>query len=571
MLSLILDLVGWPVLLRTRSLARRFLDQATRADEIQRDRLLALISRHADSQFGRDHHFAEIRSPADFRRRVSIQGYDDHEPYINRVRHGDLGALFGPGTEVLMFAMTSGTTARPKTIPITRESLKAYQTGWKIWGILAFDAHPTILEKGMRPILQLVSDWRETTTPTGIPCGAITGLTATMQNPLVRLSYCMPPATMGIKDIEAKYYVALRLSVDRDLGAALAANPSTLLGIARLGDREKETLIRDFFEGTLIDRWDIPPAVRRAIQNRTRWRRRQVARRLEAIVHRTGHLLPRDYWPNLALLGNWTSGIMGSYLQHYPEFFGNRPVRDLGLIASEGRFTIPIEDGTPGGILDYQHHYFEFLPEDQADREEPETVEATELIEGQNYFILPTTAGGLYRYQIADLVRCLGYHGRAPILEFLNKGAHISSLAGEKLSEFQVVAAVRQAQSSLGLRLKSFLLLPTWGEPPFYSLLVESDDLPDPLTAERLAAEVDTQLTRVNPEYQNKRGTHRLGPLRPHRIVPDSWTEFQRRRLAEGRGAVEQYKQPCLIPDLKIISTFAPAEDVPAAVLQLGT
>ena len=47
-----------------------------------------------------------------------------------------------------------------------------------------------------------------------------------MQNPLVRTTYCMPPVTMGIKDIESKYYVALRLSSYRDLGATMAANPA---------------------------------------------------------------------------------------------------------------------------------------------------------------------------------------------------------------------------------------------------------------------------------------------------------------------------------------------------------
>ncbi len=103
--------------------------------------------------------------------------------------------------------------------------------------------------------------------------------------------------------------------------------------------------------------------------------------------------MPKDYWPDLEFLSNWTGGTMSAYLRHYPEVFGDKPVRDVGLIASEGRMTIPIEDNTPGGILDIRHHYFEFIPEDQADRDEPETVEAADLIEGRRYFILPTTAG----------------------------------------------------------------------------------------------------------------------------------------------------------------------------------
>jgi hypothetical protein len=562
MLWIVRKYAGMPPVRRARGMAASFLDDTRRADEVQRARLLELVRRHAESRFGRDHHFGEIRTPEDFRRRVPVRGYDGHEPYIARVREGDLSALFGPGTEVLMFAMTSGTTARPKTIPVTRESLLNYKAGWTIWGIQAFDSHPGILQRGLRPILQLVSNWREQFTAANIPCGAITGLTAQMQNPLVRMTYCMPPATMRIKDIEAKYYTALRLSLHRDLGTVMAANPSTLLAIARLGDREKDSLIRDLRDGTVSRKFEIPEDVRKAIRFRTRHRHREAARRLDAIASKTGRLLPKDYWPNLEFLANWTGGTMGAYLRHYPEFFGERPVRDIGLIASEGRFTIPIEDGTPGGVLDIRHHYFEFIPEDQGEAEQPETVEATELIEGRNYYILPTTAGGLYRYQIHDLVRCVGFHGKAPVIEFLSKGAHFSSLTGEKLSEFQVVAAVNGAAREEGLRLKSYLLLPTWGEPPFYSLLVEEDDLPDDSADDRLARAVEARLQALNLEYENKRSTLRLGPIVTRRIPPGSWAQFQRRRLAKSGGTVEQYKQPCLMPDLKAIEQFGLGDTV---------
>jgi hypothetical protein len=556
MFGLVKKLAGIPVARRARLLAHDFLRQTERTPEIQQQLLLRLLARHADSQFGRDHHFSEIRTAADFRRRVPVRGYDGHEPYIERVRRGELEALFAPGTEVLMFAFTSGTTARPKTIPVTRDSLRDYRAGWTIWGILAFDAHPEILRRGLRPILQMASDWRESFTPAGIPCGAITGLTAKMQNPLVRITYCMQPAAARIKDIESKYYTALRLSVFRDLGATIAANPSTILAIAKLGDREKQTLIRDVADGSIDPKWSIPADVKDALRPFTRWKRRKAARRLEAIMNESGRLLPRDYWPNLEFLANWTGGTMGAYLRGFPEYFGDCPVRDVGLIASEGRMTIPIADNTPAGILDIRHHYFEFIPEDQADHEEPTTVEAADLQEGERYFILPTTAGGLYRYQIYDLVRCVGFHGKAPLIEFLNKGAHFSSLAGEKLSEFQAVAAINQAQRSLGMRLSSYLLLPTWGDPPFYSLLVEEVDLTDEAGVERLAAEADLELQHQNLEYENRRSTRRLGPVRIRRVAAGTWLQFQRRRLAQSGGTVEQYKQPCLLADLSLVDSF---------------
>jgi hypothetical protein len=167
-----------------------------------------------------------------------------------------------------------------------------------------------------------------------------------------------------------------------------------------------------------------------------------------------------------------------------------------------------------------------------------------------------TTAGGLYRYNISDLVRCVGYHASTPLIEFLNKGSHFSSLSGEKLSEHQVIAAVQAAQRALGFRLESYLLLPAWGDPPYYSLLVEEDDLEGAGVIERLAENVEHELRCQNLEYANRQETRRLGPVRVLTIPPCSWVEFQKRRLAQSGGTVEQYKQPHLLPDLDQLSRF---------------
>ncbi len=184
-------------------------------------------------------------------------------------------------------------------------------------------------------------------------------------------------------------------------------------------------------------------------------------------------------------------------------------------------------------MLDVQHNYFEFIPEEQGDSEQPETVEATELVEGRRYFIVPTTSGGLYRYHIHDLVECAGFEGRAPRLVFLNKGAHFSSLTGEKLSEFQVVAAVSAAQEAVGIKLASFLLLPSWGDPPRYNLLVETSDLNGEASASRLAAEVERQLMTQNAEYENRRADPPTRPD-PHQAAP---ARLVGRFSAEAAGA----------------------------------
>jgi hypothetical protein len=131
------------------------------------------------------------------------------------------------------------------------------------------------------------------------------------------------------------------------------------------------------------------------------------------------------------------------------------------------------------------------------------------------------------------------------------------------LSEHQVIAAVQAAQRATGLRLKSYLLLPCWGELPHYTLLVEEDDLQGPGLIERLSASLEQELRRQNLEYANRRETLRLGPVRTLTIPPGSWAEFQKRRLAQSGGTVEQYKQPHLIPDLDLIGSFRLQQHVP--------
>jgi hypothetical protein len=411
----------------------------------------------------------------------------------------------------------------------------------------------------LRPILQLSSDWNEFQTEAGIPCGSVSGLTAAMQKRVVRWVYCQPACTSRIKDISAKYYVALRLSLAKRVGMVLAANPSSLVNLARFGDQEKVALIRDLFDGTLSAHVDVPAEVRLALARRL-VRDRSRARELEEVVRRTGTLYPRDYWPEDCLLGNWTGGSVGAYLRHYQRYYGARTVRDIGLIASEGRMTIPLADGTSSGVLDITSHYFEFLPEAEADRPNPVVLSAHEVEEGRTYFILPTTAFGLYRYHIHDLVRVTGFHNRTPLLEFLSKGSHFANITGEKLSEYHVARAMQEVLGDLDLTLTAYSLAPCWDdETPYYELLVERGDLAGPEQGQRLAEALDRRLGRVNDEYASKRGSRRLGAVHLTLLPTGAWRQWDQERLARTGGTPEQYKHPCLIADPKFRETL-PAE-----------
>jgi hypothetical protein len=526
--------------------------------EVQASVLRRILGHHASTDFGRQHRFAEIKSLEDYRRQLPITTYEYIEPYIQRVMKGEFNALLAD-KRVHMFALTSGTTATRKYIPVTPQYLADYKRGWNLWGLKVFRDHRNVR---FRPIVQLSGDWQELATPAGIPAGAVTGLTAHMQLKIIRWLYCVPGSVGRVKDAAAKYYVALRLSLPRKVGMVIAANPSTMINMARVGDREKESLLRDIRDGTLSDRFDIPADVRASLQKRLAKKDPERVQELEEIIRRTGTLYPKDYWPSDCILGNWMGGSMGAYLRQYPKYFGDTPVRDVGLIASEGRMTIPMSDGTPAGTLDVTTHFFEFIPEDEIQSPQPTVLAAHELVPGRNYYILLTTSYGLYRYNIYDVVRCTGFHNQTPLVEFLSKGSLFSNLTGEKLSEYHVSGAMADVLRQLDLSVSTYSVAPCWNEEqPYYGLFIERNDLADRSVAEKLSQSLDRRLAEVNEEYAAKRQSRRLGPLRIELLRTGSWAEWDRQRLARTGGSLEQYKHPTLISDTKLRENLTVEEE----------
>ncbi len=384
------DLVLASVRLRARKCFSRFDQAASDIRRVQEQVLLAKVACNADSDFGRRHGFTHIDSVENFRQRVPVCDYSYLRPYIDRVRRGESGALFGPGEQVRMFALTSGTTDEPKYIPITESFLREYRTGWHIWGWGVYRDHRLAYEGDL---LTIVSRHDEQTTPTGTPCGAVSGLMAEMQPRMVRSFYPAPPVVNRVHDAESKYYLILRLCLTRNITFCCTPNPSTLLRLSEIGNRRARELIRDIEQGGVSERCSIADPVRDRLRRRLRPSPRR-ARRLAKLLDREGRLLPRDYWPRLKILAVWKGGTVSLYLPRLAEAFGPVPTRDIGLLASEGRMSIPLSDDGSAGVLDLMHQFFEFIPEDEVDSEHPHTLLAPAVELGPRYYVVLTTSGG---------------------------------------------------------------------------------------------------------------------------------------------------------------------------------
>ena len=545
--------------------------------------LRTLLKRAGRSDFGRDHGLRAVRRTRGdgvvdaVRSAVPVRDYAGHRAYVEAVMNGRPRALFAPGERVRMFALTSGTTAARKHLPVTARAARNHRRGWMVWGLAAYAGDPPLLSRGK---LALAGDPAESLAPDGTPCGSISGLLADIQSPLVRRGYTAPPECgrltaegPGTDKTAAKYYLQWRFGLHSDVGSFVTPNPATHLAFAKWGAANAEMLLDHHAAGGLpaecarpggvLAGVTLPAAVTRAA-GRHLPADPAGASVLRELTRGGDPLRPADAWPHLDLIGCWTGGTLGHYLPLLSDWYDAR-VRDIGLIASEGRTTIPTADDTPAGRLDLSAAFFEFVPEADIDRPDPPALLCDELTAGESYYVLMTTPGGLWRYDIRDVVRCEGYAsvgGRrargpgVPRLSFLSKGARFSSVCGEKLSEHQAAAAVSAALARCGGRVGGYLLAPEFrGGRPGYVLLHEPPNgLPGGSSdaaawAVRWAAAVDHALSEGNCEYAAKRATGRLGPVVPRLVPPTGWAEYDARRLAAAGGVPEQYKRPVLSGD----------------------
>ncbi|MCY2927966.1 MAG: GH3 auxin-responsive promoter family protein [Planctomycetota bacterium] len=518
-----------------------FLRAHQRTREVQECLLRELIERHRQTDFGRDHGFDRIRTYEDFRSAVPIRSYEEMLPYMQRVLEGHTTAVLPPGESVRMFAMTSGTTGKPKYIPATSRFIATIRRGWNTWGLQALNDHP---KAWLRRIVQISSPMNETYSPTGVPCGAISGLLAATQKRIVRGMYVVPGALSGIDDPVVKYYAILRCSIGRDVAIVITANPSSTIKLIETGQQHAERLIRDIADGTLQPPGDLGAHVRKALRLRAN---PSLARRLQASVERDGMLLPRHFW-NLAFLGNWTGGTLKLYLRRVRELFGDVPIRDIGLLASEGRFTVPLVDGTPAGVAEILDSFLEFIPAQERQSASPPALRAHELEVGQEYFLVVSNWAGLWRYNLDDRVRVVDHVGQSPVLEFLSRGLHTANITGEKITEHQVVEAMRLASARSGAAVNRFTVQGVFDRTPHYELRLER--LTDG-QSELLARSLDEALSVLNIEYHSKRSSGRLGPIRPVLLRQEELEHEEVRKIRDRRGRSEQYKHQYLLTDVK--------------------
>jgi hypothetical protein len=221
------------------------------------------------------------------------------------------------------------------------------------------------------------------------------------------------------------------------------------------------------------------------------------------------------------MISAWGDGAAARALDDLARRFPGVPVQPKGIIATEGFVSLPFRGEFPLAI---GSHYFEFQ------REDGEVLPSWRLERGMRGAPVLTTAGGLYRYRIDDVLEVTGHIGTTPCVRFIAKRGLVSDLVGEKLDEGFVAEVIANVLRPPG-RVPSFALLAPNAGTLGYTLFVEGID---PGRAVEVAEELDARLSE-NVHYALAR---RLGQLSAARVsaVGAGATEAYLERMCRERG-----------------------------------
>jgi len=464
-----------------------------RPAEAQRKVLRGLLARNSTCAYGRIHGFGEIKSYADFARRVPLVEYEDLAPWVKRIRSGESRVL--TNERVTHLIPTSGSTGARKLIPFTTGLQAEFNRAIGPWMTDLARQHPKIL---LGPAYWSITPAQKPAQPetSAIPIGFADDASylGGAKGWLVRAAMVAPDGTSQLTDLEEfRFQTLLCLLRQRDLRLISVWHPSFL------------TLLLDALPGC----WD-------KLLARLHGENTNRARELKCGNPRQ----PESLWPHLRVISCWGDGHADLSLADLPGRFPNVLVQAKGLLATEAFATIPLGDFHPVAVCS---HFYEFI--DDRGRVHP----VHDLRAGEMYEVVVTTAGGLWRYRMHDQVRVTGFLGRTPSLRFVGRNGNVSDLCGEKLSEAFVAGVLQESLVDAKTRPRFALLAPDEDSAGRgYTLYIEG-------TPPGYLAGVVENALRENPNYAHCRDLGQLRPVRMFMIARGGYETFARRLVAEGR------------------------------------
>lgn len=478
-----------------RYISRDIANWSARAVECQERIFQELIRKAAQTAYGRDHGFSDMRSHDDFTRSILIRDYEGLRSYVDRIKAGESDVLW-PG-KPKYFAKTSGTTSGVKYIPLTRDSMPnhfntarnalfhyAAQTG----NYRFFDGKLIFLSGS--PEMDLVG---------GIHTGRLSGIVNHEIPSWLRTNQRPSYATNCIEDWETKLDRIVDETLHEDMRLISGIPPWVQMYYERLLMRSGRSTIRELFPNYSV------------------------------FVY--GGV---NFSPYRSKLEELTGGPMDS-VETYP--------------ASEGFIAFQDVPGDPGLLLNANSGiFFEFVPLSEIHQEKPTRLTLGEVKTGVDYVLIINSNAGLWGYNIGDTVEFLSTDPYR--LRVSGRVKHFISAFGEHVIGKEVEAAMQEVTEQFGLQTVEFTVAPQVNPPegglPYHEWLVEFATMPADLKS--VAITLDQAMIRQNIYYED---LIKGQILRPLVITPLQQDAFRTYMKSEGKLG-GQNKVPRLSNDRKL-------------------
>jgi len=545
-------------------LYRKMLSDAKSPDTASEALLRRILAQNAKTSFGKAHKFARIQTAEQYRQAVPVQTYESLRDLIERQELTGEPCL--TAEQPVFYNRTSGTVAAPKNIPITKSALARIRNLQRLTAYVM--SRRTSVLTGR--VFSVTGAAIEGAMEGGTPFGSASGLLNASQGRLIRQRYVLPAELAGIADNDARYLLTgILAAAERSITCLATANPSTLVRLMDVINENAGLVIDAVASGRIPAGLDVGTMSADALLRPQPQRAAELGKRHDA----AGRLSYADLWPELAGALTWTGGSCGVAVANLrPLLTENCPVFELGYLASEVTGTVNLDPHRTSCVPTLGNAFFEFAPSEDWEaasrhqKQGAELLSLEQLEEGRDYYIIVTTASGLYRYDMSDIVRVTGSVRATPTLAFIQKGKGITSITGEKLHEGQVISAVTSALGQRGLTPDFFIMLADVDRARYLLYLESAADQSGPLQSSGLALQIDGRLADLNVEYKSKRASRRLNQLAVKPVTAGTGDAFRRQLVAGGQRDVQfkyvylQYRHECAFDfEQRIPSTSDPA------------
>lgn len=455
-----------------------------------------LISQAAETSFGKDHGFAQIKTYEDFKQQVPVRDYEQLRPYIERVIHGEENVLW-PGKPVY-FAKTSGTTSGVKYIPISRESIsKQIKAARNALLNYIHETGKTDFINGKMIFLQGSPEMEE---KAGILTGRLSGIVA-HHVPGYLLENRKPSYKVNcIEDWEEKVDAIVEETLRENMTLISGIPPWCQMYFDRLSAKAGGKKIKDIFPN------------------------------FKLFVH--GGV---NYAPYQARMEE-SIGFAVDAIETYP--------------ASEGFVAFQDSQKAPGLLLLVDSGvFYEFIPVDEYFNESPTRLSLREIELEQNYALIMNTSAGLWGYSIGDTIKFISKNPYKILVTGRIK--HFISAFGEHVIGEEVESALLRVAATEHVEITEFTVAPQInppkGELPYHEWFVEFKQAPADLL--QFAGKVDEALQQKNIYYFDLIEGGILQPLKIRALKKDTFIDYMRSKGKLGG----QNKVPRLANDRQIV------------------